>query len=66
MEIIKRDDIMTNLEEYKKLIKNATTKQEVDKISYKAFLEDDNALSFKKSLYDRVAELCIKRKGELS
>ena len=57
---------MTDLEEYKKLIKNATTKEEIDDISYKAFLEDDNALSDKKSLYDKVAELCIKRKGELS
>lgn len=57
---------MTDLEEYKKLIKNATNKQELKDISYKAFLEDDNALSDKISLYDKVINLCIKQEGELS
>ena len=55
-----------NINEYKTIINNATTKDELREISYKAFLEYDNALSGKKSLYDKIIDLCIKREEELS
>jgi hypothetical protein len=43
----------------------ATTKEELMAISYKAFLEDDKALTGKITLYNRVVKLCIKREEEL-
>lgn len=53
------------LEEYKAEIKKATTKDELWKIAYKAFLEADDALKCKQSIYDKVINLCIKREEEL-
>ena len=55
----------TSLSDYKSKIKMATTKEELQDISYKAFLEDDKALSGKITLYNRVVNLCIKREVEL-
>ena len=54
-----------NLSHYKKLIDNAQTKCELSKIVCDAFLDDNNALSGKKSLYNKVVELCIKREAVL-
>lgn len=53
------------LAEYKAEIKKATTKDELRQITYKAFLEDDDALKGKQSIYDKVINLCIKREEEL-
>lgn len=53
------------LKEYKKIISNATTKDELRNISYRAFLQDDKALCGKKTLYNKVIDLCIKREVEL-
>lgn len=51
--------------EYKAEIKKATTKEELRQIAYKAFLQDENALRGKLSLYDKVINLCVKREDEL-
>ena len=51
--------------EYQEAIKKATTKEELRQISYKAFLQDDNALRGKHSLYDKVITLCVSREIEL-
>ena len=56
---------MSVYNEYKERIAKATTKAELGDISYKAYLADDDALSGKKTLYDKVIELCIKREAEL-
>lgn len=53
------------LAEYKTEIKKATTKEELRQIAYKVFLEDDDALKGKQSIYDKVINLCIKREEEL-
>lgn len=53
------------LAEYKTEINKATTKEELRQISYKAFLQDNNALKGKRSLYDKVITLCINREVEL-
>lgn len=50
---------------YKQEIEKATTKEELSNISYKAFLADPDALSGKRTLYDEVVDLCIKRELEL-
>lgn len=55
----------TSLSDYKSKIRMATTKEELMAISYKAFLEDDKALTGKITLYNRVVKLCIKREEEL-
>jgi len=55
----------TSLSDYKSKIKMAATKEELQAISYKAFLEDDKALSGKITLYNRVVKLCIQREVEL-
>ena len=52
-------------DDFVKQIKAATTKAELGDISYKAFLADDDALSGKKTLYNKVVKLCIKRETEL-
>ena len=53
------------LKEYQEAIKKAITKEELRQISYKAFLQDDNALRGKRSLYDKVITLCVSREIEL-
>lgn len=53
------------LAEYKAEIKKATTKEELRQIAYKAFLQDENALKGKRSLYEKVITLCINREVEL-
>ena len=47
------------LAEYKAEIKKATTKEELRQITYKAFLQDENALKGKRSLYEKVITMCI-------
>ena len=54
------------IQAYKAAIKAAKTKDQLREISYKAFLQDDNALTGKRTLYDRVISLCIKREQELN
>lgn len=54
------------LKDYKKAIADATSKEELKQITYKAFLQDDNALSGKKTLYDKVITLAVKREQELA
>lgn len=56
---------MKTFAEYKAEIKKATTKEELRQISYKAFLQDENALRGRQSLYDKVINLCVKREDEL-
>lgn len=51
--------------QYKEEIARATSKEELKSITYKAFLQDDNALSGKKTLYDKVITLAIKREAQL-
>lgn len=53
------------LAEYKTEIKKATTKEEIRQISYKAFLQDENALKGKRSLYEKVITMCINREVEI-
>ena len=53
------------ISDYKNEIAKATTKDELSKISYKAFLQDDAALKGKRSLYNLVITACIKREQEL-
>lgn len=53
------------IKEYKSRINKATTKEELRKISYEAFLQDDNALKGKTSLYEKVVTLCINREADL-
>ena len=53
------------LAEYKAEIKKATTKEELRQITYKAFLQDENALKGKRSLYEKVITMCISREVEL-
>ena len=53
------------LAEYKVEIKKATTKEELRQITYKAFLQDENALKGRQSLYEKVITMCINREVEL-
>lgn len=53
------------LAEYKSEIKKATTKEELRQISYQAFLQDENALKGKRSLYEKVITMCINREVEI-
>ena len=53
------------MEKYKELIKNAQTSEELRKISYQAFLEDEAGLSGERTLYNKVVSLCVKRELEL-
>lgn len=54
------------LQDYKKAIAKATSQKELREITYKAFLQDDQALSGKKTLYDKVITLAVKREQELA
>ena len=54
-----------SIKEYRSLINKATTKEELRDITYKAFLEDDNALSGKRTLYNKVVTLAVKREMAL-
>lgn len=56
---------MKTLKDFKQEIKNATSKEQLRDISYEAFLVDDNALSGKTTLYNRVITACIQREDEL-
>ncbi len=64
---------MTTIEEYKAAIKAATTKEELDKISYTAFIQDnkpivlppDNLTPRPKTFAERVDRLIYKREHEL-
>lgn len=47
------------MDKYRTLIKQATTKEELHKISYQAFLKETPKVS------NKVDELCIKREIEL-
>lgn len=54
------------LSDYKKLINNAATKEELNKILNQAFLQDDDALRGNRSLFNEVATLCVQRETNLS
>ena len=54
------------LTEFKKAIKQTKTKEELQKISYEAFLADDNALNNKNTLYNKVISECIKHEIEMN
>ena len=64
---------MKTFEEFKAEIKKATTKEELSKISYQAFLQDTAPIDMKylargsrpKTLSDKVNALCIQRENEL-
>ena len=51
------------LKEYKKLIKKATTKDELQNITYNCFLENGQSIISKK--YNQVLKLAIMREIEL-
>ena len=51
------------LKEYKQLIKNATTKAELQKITYNCLLENNQNMNSKK--YNQVIKLAIYREIEL-
>lgn len=51
---------------YKKLINNATTKEELTKILNQAFLQDDDAYRGNRTLFNKVVTLCVQRESELS
>ena len=53
------------LKEYQKEINQATTREELRQISYKAFLQDKNALRGNRSLYNKVVTQCVNREVEL-
>lgn len=53
------------IKDYRNAIANATTAKELMEISYKAFLQDENALSGKRTLYDKVVTMCIQREAQL-
>ena len=65
---------MKTLEDYKKKIRKAKTKEELHQISYEAFLADTKCTidvmakeigRRSRSLYGRVVTLCVKRQNEL-
>ena len=54
------------LAEYKAEIKKeTTTEEELRQITYKAFLQDKNALKGRQSLYEKIITMCINREVEL-
>lgn len=53
---------MATLQDFKAQIQKAKTKEELHKISYSALVQDQHALTKKNSLYEKVIDLCIKRK----
>ena len=53
------------LDDYRRAIESATTHEELAEISYTAFLADENALTGKRTLYNRVVSMCVKRETEL-
>lgn len=53
------------LSDYKKLINNATTKEELTQILNQAFLQDDDALRGNRSLFNKVVTLCVQRETNL-
>jgi hypothetical protein len=54
-----------NMENYIYRISEATTKEELRQILYAALLQDQHALKKKKSLYEKVLDLCIQREATL-
>lgn len=54
------------LSDYKNLINNVTTKEELTKILNQAFLEDDDAYRGNRTLFNKVVTLCVQRESELS
>lgn len=53
------------LAEYRQMINNTTTEKELSQIACMAFVEDPDALSGRKTLYDQVVSLCVTREYEL-
>lgn len=56
---------METFKDYERLIKSATSKEQLRDIVYRAFLADDDALKMKTTLYNKVVKACIKREDEL-
>lgn len=52
------------LKDYRKLIKKATTKEEIDAISYGALKDDPTVMVFSKK-WDKIVDMCIQREAEL-
>ena len=53
------------ISEYKKAIGKATTKEELQAISYEALKNDDECTVFSKK-YDKIVGLCVRREAELN
>ena len=71
--IIHKGVFMKTLEDFKKEIKKAKTKDELHKISYEAMLQDSKPIDVERlatggkprTLYSKVISFCIKREVEL-
>lgn len=53
------------IKDFQKLINKAESRDELRKISYKAFLQDDKALNIRNGLYNKVVKACIQREIKL-
>lgn len=58
------------LAQYRKRIQEATSKEDLHKISYDALIQDENATVMdiaggKRCLYNKVVKLCVRREYEL-
>lgn len=51
--------------EYIRLIDEADSKERIKEITFKAFLEDDDAVSSKRTLYNKVVTHAVKREAQL-
>lgn len=60
-----RKEGVMKLGDYKWRLEAANTKAEIRDITYQAFISDENALSGKTSLYDKVIKLAVKREFEI-
>lgn len=54
------------LSDYKNLINNATTKEELTEILNQAFLQDNNAYRGNRTLFNKVVTLCVQRESKFS
>lgn len=61
----KEKNNMKTLKQYAKEVQSATTKEELTKILYEAFFQDDKAFTRRRTLYNKVADICIKRAYEI-
>jgi len=52
------------ISEYRRAIKQAQSKQELDEISFNALKNDDECTVFSKK-YDKIIDMCVRRSEEL-